>query len=94
MMDSTISTNMALQKVIESLNEYWLICLNISKIANSKSSSFACSCNLLMISTSFKQEEEMLSGEFAKVDEGRVAMAGGRPCKGAEIVYTVCWRFF
>ncbi len=81
-MESIISTNIALRNVIESWDESLLIFLNISK--NNDSSSFAVSCNFLMILTSFedKEEEEMLSGEFAEVDEGRAAAvataAGGR----------------
>ncbi len=68
-----ISTNITLGKVIELLDEFLLIFLNIGE--NNESSSFAWSCNFLMISTSLEEEEEeeeMLSGEFTKVDEGRV----------------------
>ncbi len=79
-MESTISTNITLGNSIELLDEFLLIFLNIRE--NNKSSSFAWSCNFSMISTSFeKEEEDMLSGEFTKVDEGRVttvAAAEGR----------------
>ncbi len=72
MIELTISINITLGKVIELLDEFLLIFLNIRE--NNESSSFAWSCNFSMISTLLEEEEEeeMLSGEFTKVDEGRV----------------------